>query len=89
MESERKIDAVRKYVKDNKIEFPVLTDNDHRLWNSWRTTMWPTTILIGKDGKPRGKWEGELDWKGSREYRNVEAAIEKLRKERVPDEKPK
>jgi hypothetical protein len=88
MASERVKENIVKYVKEHKIEFPIVIDNDHGIWNSWRINMWPTTILIDKKGKPRGKWEGELDWEGRGTYREVERVIETLRREKAPTPEP-
>lgn len=78
---ERKIANVRRFVQTKGITFPVLTDNDYASWNAYKVTAWPTTILIDKQGRIRARWEGELNYDNSGQYRTVEAAIEALRKE--------
>jgi peroxiredoxin len=88
MASERVKENVVKYVKEKDITFPIVIDNDNSIWNSWGTNVWPTTILIDKNGKPRGKWEGELDWQRRGTYREVEKTIEALRREKGPALKP-
>ena len=78
---ERKIENVRRFVRTKGITFPVVTDNDFASWNAYKVTAWPTTILIDKQGRVRGRWEGELNYGNSGDYRTVEQAIEALRKE--------
>ena len=78
---ERKIENVRRFVQNKGITFPVVTDNDFASWNAYKIDAWPTTVLIDKQGRIRGRWEGELDYDNSGQYRTVEQAIEALRKE--------
>ncbi len=80
--SERKIENVRRYTREKGIVFPVVTDNDYASWKAYNVNAWPTTILIDKQGRVRDRWEGELGYEKSGEYRNVERAIEALRKEK-------
>jgi hypothetical protein len=39
--------------------------------------------LIDKSGRVRAKYEGELDWQGSGEYKTVQQQIEMLRAEKA------
>jgi thiol-disulfide isomerase/thioredoxin len=73
---------VRRFVKDKGIIFPVVIDNDYALWKAYNVQAWPTTILIDKQGYIRARWEGELNYDNSGEYRRVEQAIEQLRREK-------
>jgi peroxiredoxin len=82
LQFDRKPEKVREHLKKNGIMFPVLTDNDYHSWKAFGVQAWPTTILIDKQGRIRGRWEGELDWNNSGEYKRVEQAIESLRKEK-------
>ena len=78
---ERSESNVRRFVKERGITFPVLTDNENTSWDAFGISSWPTTVLIDKQGRIRARWEGELDWNGSGDYKKVEAQIEQLRKE--------
>lgn len=80
--SERLLSGVQESVKRNGILFPVLTDNASKNWNAYNVQVWPTTILIDKQGRIRNRWEGELDWENSGEYKRVGTAIEALRREK-------
>ncbi len=80
--AERSPEAVRAFVRERGIRFPVVTDNDSKIWNAYHVQAWPTTILIDKQGRVRGRWEGELNWQNSGEFRRVEQGIEMLRKEK-------
>lgn len=80
--SERRIANVRRFVKERGLLFPVVTDNDSKTWNAFGVQSWPTEILIDKTGRVRAKYEGELDWQKSGEYKVVAQKIEALRAER-------
>ena len=87
-EEEKVKSNVFKYVKDHKIDFPVVIDGDQKIWNSWQIRFWPSTLLIDKKGNLRGKWEGELDWQNSGVFKEVERSIEMLQKEKGPAKPP-
>lgn len=80
--SERSTASVRRFVKEKGILFPVVTDNSSMLWDAYNVQAWPTTILIDKQGRIRGHWEGELDFESSGEFKKVEKTIEALRREK-------
>jgi thiol-disulfide isomerase/thioredoxin len=82
LESERVVEDVKKFIAKEKLIFPVLIDNDKANWKRWRNQWWPATYLIDKKGLVRGRWDGELDYKGSGEYKRVEQGIELLRSEK-------
>jgi peroxiredoxin len=42
------------------LKFPIVIDNDARIWRAWRTRYWPTIFLIDHEGVVRHYWEGEL-----------------------------
>jgi len=79
---ERSPNVVRKAIKDHNLHFPVLIDNEATVFSAYTVNAWPTTIVIDKHGRIRGKWEGELNWQNSHEYQRVEQLIDKLRGER-------
>ena len=78
VESERDPKSVTAFAKQKGLVFPILIDNDQKNWNTWNIRSWPTTILIDKQGRMRAFWEGELDWQGSKAYKDVERSIEML-----------
>ncbi len=48
--SERNVEAVRDFVEDNRIEFPVLLDTSNRVHGLYGIRGIPTTYVIGPDG---------------------------------------
>ncbi len=44
-------DAVKQFVTENKVTYPIAIDADGRVANVLRTTVLPTTVIIGRDGR--------------------------------------
>ena len=83
-DSEKKVENVKAQVKKLGIDYPVLLDNQSQNWRNWNQRYWPTVYLIGKDGKIRAKWEGELDYNGSSGTARLTKQIEALLAEPAP-----
>ena len=56
---------VKRYVKATGVGFPVLLDPQGDLARRWGVTVYPTTFLIGPDGRVRWRIQGEVDWTGA------------------------
>lgn len=44
-------EAVKQFVTENKITYPIALDADSRIANVLRTTVLPTSVIIGRDGR--------------------------------------
>jgi thiol-disulfide isomerase/thioredoxin len=66
---------VRRAIEQLGVKYPVVMDNDFFVWNNFRTTVWPTKVLIDKHGFIRYVHAGE----GS--YQNFEHAIQSMLKD--------
>ena len=53
-----------RFVRVSGITLPVLLDPDADVARAWDVRVFPTSILIGVDGRPRHRVRGELDWSG-------------------------
>ena len=71
--------ATARFARKQGLRFPILVDNDSRIWNAYGVQSWPTEILIDKQGRVRAEYAGELNWEGSGEYKLVARKIEALR----------
>ncbi len=80
--SDDSVPGIRESVRQHGLAFPILRDANHATWDSYDVQAWPTEILIDKRGVVRYKFEGELNWQGSGEYKTVEGLIEGLRREK-------
>lgn len=81
--AERQPGRVREKVKDAEFDFPVVVDNDKKIWDSWGNSMWPSVYLIDKRGRLRFWWYGELNWNGASGQRIMAEKIEQLLAEGV------
>jgi thiol-disulfide isomerase/thioredoxin len=66
-------------VKRFGFSFPVVLDNDEKIWNSFHNTAWPADFLIDKNGRIAYMHIGEGD------YGETELAIRKLLQEARPN----
>ena len=55
-------EAVRRMVAKQGLTFPVLMDENKRVYNLYRATGVPETHLLDKGGKVRGSQLGPFDW---------------------------
>ena len=75
---ERDVANVEEAVGEAKFDFPILIDNEHRVWNAWGNSMWPAVYLIDKRGRIRYWWYGELNWQGAAGEPIMRQRIEQL-----------
>ena len=55
---------VTRYMKSTGLDFPVVLDAQGTLAQQWGVTVFPTTVLIGVDGKAKWRVRGDVDWSG-------------------------
>ena len=55
---------VTRYMKSTGLDFPVVLDAQGTLAQQWGVTVFPTTVLIGVDGKAQWRVRGDVDWSG-------------------------
>jgi len=75
---EHKIDQVRRKVKDNHMEYPVVVDNAGKNWAAWDNRFWPCIYLVDKNGNVRYRWDGELNFNGVKGEQLMRKKIETL-----------
>jgi thiol-disulfide isomerase/thioredoxin len=46
-------------IKNEGITWPVVYDDDSRIWNAYGVTAWPTQLIFDKHGQLRGRIVGE------------------------------
>ncbi len=56
---EKKIETVKRYVRDQEIAYPIAIDNDFLIWNRYGNRYWPAIYLIDKQGVIRYTRFGE------------------------------
>ncbi len=55
-------ERVARFRKDVAISFPVLFDREGETARSWQVRGYPTSYVLGPDGRIRYYFVGELDW---------------------------
>lgn len=73
--------TVEKFAQAHPARFPLLLDKSGELFKRWTTGVMPTTILIGRDGRPRWRMIGPLE-PGNRAFGT---ALDKLLAEPAPN----
>jgi len=74
-EFEKDAKNVSAFIKKEKISYPVVMDNDYKIWNSFANHYWPRKYLIDTKGIIR------FDHAGEGSYLETEQAIQKLLRE--------
>jgi len=74
---ERGVRYVRDAVARLGIAYPVVMDNDYRIWNAYHNQYWPALYLVDKKGRIRYAHIGEGD------YETTERTITQLLAERL------
>ncbi|MFL5200201.1 MAG: redoxin family protein, partial [Microvirga sp.] len=69
---EHELDNVRRATRELGVAFPVVIDNDFRIWRSFDNHYWPAVYLVDGDGRVRFRHFGE----GA--YEETEQAIQQL-----------
>lgn len=72
---ERTLDNVRSAVETFGIRYPVVTDNNYRIWQAFNNQYWPAHYFIDAMGAVRASQFGEGD------YENSERTIQNLLRE--------
>jgi thiol-disulfide isomerase/thioredoxin len=55
---------VTRYAKSTGLSLPILLDSKSELVRRFGVEAFPTTVLIGPDGKARWRIVGDVDWSG-------------------------
>jgi peroxiredoxin len=83
-EHERDLKSVRKSAEKNGLKYPIVLDKDKKTWAAWGNRWWPSTYLIDKQGFVRYRWDGELNWRGTKGEAVMRQKIEQLLAEEGP-----
>lgn len=57
-------DRIRRFLERTPVTFPVLLDSDGAATKAWTRRIFPTSVVVGADGRPRFIVTGEYDWDG-------------------------
>jgi hypothetical protein len=54
--------TIRRFLEVLPFSLPILLDRDGEVAAAWTPRVFPTTVLIDRNGTPRQSVIGELDW---------------------------
>jgi len=57
--------AIERFLASQRMALPVLLDTDGSAARAWTPMVFPSTVVVGRDGRPAGVLVGELDWAGA------------------------
>src|SRR5439155_17769924 len=77
-QGEHNVQTLQSKLKAERLEFPVIVDNDKANWNAWGNSMWPSVYVLDKQGYMRAFWAGELKWQGATGDQQIKRQIETL-----------
>ena len=66
--------AIR-FAASTSLTLPVLLDPQGQTARAWGVKVFPTTVLIDRQGRPRQRVQGEVDWTGDAAAQWVEALL--------------
>lgn len=58
-------DVIRRFLEHSSFTAPILLDSDGDATVAWTPRVFPSTVLIGRNGVPAHTVVGELDWEGA------------------------
>ena len=76
-EQEKKPENVRRNVTDLGVTYPVVLDNDFKMWDALDNRYWPSLYLVDRRGVIRRAHSGEID-EGSRDAQILEGVVKRL-----------
>jgi hypothetical protein len=69
---EKNVDNVRRMLRQLRVEFPIVIDNDYAIWRAFRNQYWPALYFVDGRGRVREHQFGEG------EYARSEQVIQRL-----------
>ncbi len=57
--------TISRFLDAQHLALPVLLDADGRAARAWTPMVFPSTVVLRRDGRPAGVLVGEIDWLGS------------------------
>ena len=69
--------AVRAFVQEKNLSFPVLMDHDREVEQKYPTRTVPTTFVVDKDGLIAARVDGAKNWESEETFRAIEFLLKK------------
>ena len=68
-------DVIRSFLEHMPYRATILLDGDGDAATDWTPRVFPSTVLIGRDGKPTATVLGDLDWMSASAHAMVEPLL--------------
>ena len=65
-------ERVARFTREVPVTFPIVYDRDSSAAKSWKVRGYPTSYVVGPDGRIRYYFVGELDWSSDDVVRAIE-----------------
>jgi thiol-disulfide isomerase/thioredoxin len=85
-ENERDTKSIRKAVLRYEIAHPVVNDADHKVWDDYGVSSWPTFILIDAEGRAAKAYSGEGNLKEME--KDIATLVAEAKEKKVLNETP-
>jgi DNA-binding beta-propeller fold protein YncE len=85
-ETEKVTENIRRAILRNEIEHPVVNDADHKIWDTYGVSSWPTAILIDPQGF--AVWFTRGEFKADVVQAEINRGLAFYRDNKVLDERP-
>jgi thiol-disulfide isomerase/thioredoxin len=66
-------ERVARFTREVPVTFPIVYDKDSAMAKTWKVRGYPTSYVLGPDGRIRYYFVGELDWASDEVVRAIEA----------------
>ncbi|WP_407570639.1 redoxin domain-containing protein [Deinococcus altitudinis] len=76
--SDRPLASVAAALRADRVDWPVMQDNDNATWNAYQSQGWPSFYLIDRRGVIRAVHVGEISSRFPEAIPGLEATIKKL-----------
>ena len=70
-------DKIRRFLAQVQVSFPVLLDRSGEVAKTWTPRVFPSTVLLGRDGRPVSTVIGEFNWAGPEAERLLQPLLRK------------
>lgn len=68
-------DVVQEFLKTFKVDFPVLLDRTGEIARDWRVIVFPSTYIIGPDGKIHYGVNAAIEWDSEKTIQQIKALL--------------
>ena len=70
-------DKIRRFISQVPVSFPVLLDRSGDVARAWTPRVFPSTVVLARDGKPAFTVVGEFDWAGTEAERLLQPLMQR------------